>query len=209
MSLELLIFTRYPEPGKTKTRLIPALGSHGAAQLHRQMGQYTLRQAEEFIGHGHGAIQVWFTGGTTEVMQAWLGDRWVYHQQCGSELGERINHALASHFHRSDRPALVIGTDCPGLTTSLLCQAGEHLQHYDLVVGPALDGGYYLIGLKSWIPHLFMGIAWGSESVLQQTLDIAQALHLSWVCLPVLPDIDRPEDLGFLKDYADLNSHQT
>lgn len=207
MTPELLIFTRYPEPGKTKTRLIPALGTHGAAQLHRQMGLYTLRQAEELILQEDGTIQVWFTGGTTAAMQNWLGDRWAYHKQFGSELGERISNALSSHFHRSDRPALVMGTDCPGLTTALLSQACKHLNHYDLVLGPALDGGYYLIGVKRWIPNLFMGITWGSESVLEQTLEIAQALHLNWICLPVLPDIDRPEDLGFLKDYAQLACH--
>ncbi len=90
---------------------------------------------------------------------------------------------------------IIIGSDCPGIDAPLLQTAFAHLNEVDLVLGPALDGGYYLIGLRRFIPQLFKNINWGTSQVLQQTIDIAQTLGISSTHLAPLADVDRPEDL--------------
>jgi uncharacterized protein len=193
----VLIFTRYPEPGQAKTRLIPALGAAGAADLHRQMTEHTLAQVKH-LQHIRPAVsgKVYFSGpqGPAE-MQAWLGSDWNYQAQGSGDLGDRLIHALATSLQAGVDSVLVIGTDCPDLTAELMAEALNHLQVHDLVIGPATDGGYYLIGLRSPIPELFTGIPWGTDTVFRRTVAIAQALNLSIAYLPTLDDVDRPEDL--------------
>jgi rSAM/selenodomain-associated transferase 1 len=93
------------------------------------------------------------------------------------------------------KAAIIIGTDCPELTDALLTQAFQALQQTALVLGPATDGGYYLIGLRQMVPDLFQSIAWSTDRVFQQTVMIARNLNLSISALPTLTDVDRPEDL--------------
>lgn len=200
MSLGLLIFTRYPEPGRSKTRLIPALGASGAAKLHQKMATHTLHQARTFAQNLSDPldITVWFSGGNVALMQAWLGTGINYQPQPDGDLGDRLLSALESHFQHSQHPALVIGTDCPDLTAPILAQALVAFTDHDLVFGPAADGGYYLIGMKTVIPQLFQNMAWSSDQVLSTSLAMAQDLELSTALLPQLTDIDRPEDLRHL-----------
>lgn len=191
----LIIFSRYPEPGKTKTRLIPALGAEGAAMLQRQMTEYTLSQVRELQNQRSMTVEVCFAGGELSVMAQWLGSDFVYKPQGEGDLGVRMARSLASALQGTER-SVIIGTDCPGLNASILAAAFEQLQlSYDLVLGPAVDGGYYLLGLRYFIPELFIGINWGTSEVLQQTMAIAQQLNLSVNYLPELADVDRPEDL--------------
>ena len=212
----LLIFSRYPQSGQTKTRLIPALGANGAAQLHQRMAERMLRAAQGLQQRMRPEfpesldIQVWFTGGTIAQMQTWLGSDYRYGEQQGQTLGDRLQYALAEAFgvgHGVDPdlttspmviPVVIIGTDCPQITIELLYQVFQLLHTQDLVLGPAADGGYYLIGLKRFLPRIFQDISWSTDRVLAETLTIAQALQLSVALLETLPDIDRPEDLVHL-----------
>jgi len=226
----LIIFSRYPEPGQTKTRLISALGAKGAAQLHQQMAELMIHTARSLSLTCSLDIQVWFTGGTLGQMQTWLGSHLTYFPQQGTTLGDRLQSALAQVFGAFPNPVnaqpvngqpvnaknqektapehppsvVIIGTDCPHITPAILQEAFTCLQaphpSCDVVLGPAADGGYYLIGLKQFIPELFCGITWSSDRVLQETLTIAQHLQLKVTQLPVLTDIDRPEDLASLPD---------
>ncbi|WP_066425601.1 TIGR04282 family arsenosugar biosynthesis glycosyltransferase [Anabaena sp. 4-3] len=189
----LIIFTRYPEPGKTKTRLIPALGSVGAANLQREMTEYTISQALE-LQEGI-SIEVRFAGGNLQLMQEWLGSGLLYQCQGDGDLGVRMGRSLADAFQHNAQTVVIIGTDCPEANDQILAQAFTQLQTFDLVLGPAIDGGYYLIGLRRYIPELFCNIDWGTSQVLQQTIDIANQLHISYFYLPTLADIDRREDL--------------
>lgn len=189
----LIVFTRYPEAGKAKTRLIPALGALGAAQLQRQMTEYTIAQVSPLQSQRFLTVEVRFSGGNVQLMQKWLGTQIVYNAQGEGDLGARIERSLTAAFVRKQRVA-VIGTDCPQLTAELIKCAFEQLDQYDIVLGPAVDGGYYLIGLKRLF-KLFSGINWGSSQVLSQTVAIAQQLNLSIAYLPRLVDIDRPDDL--------------
>lgn len=191
----LIIFTRYPEEGTTKTRLIPILGAKGAATLHRQMTEYTLSKVRELQNSYQLSVEVYFTGGNLSLMQQWLGSDIVYQPQGKGDLGSRIVRSLALAFQDSIDRVVIIGTDCPSLNAQLLEKAFYQLHSHNLVIGPAIDGGYYLIGLHYLIPELFTGINWGTDEVLQKTVDIAKKLELSIAYLPQLADIDRPVDL--------------
>lgn len=191
----LIIFTRYPEPGKTKTRLIPALGTLGAADLQRQMTEHTISQVKELQKASAISVEVRFAGGDTQLMQDWLGFGLVYQPQGEGDLGDRITQSLLNAFESGAEKVIIIGTDCPGVNAQILATAFEQLHAFDLVLGPAIDGGYYLIGLQQPIPELFANIEWGTAQVFQKTVDIAEVLNLSNVYLPTLADVDRPEDL--------------
>jgi uncharacterized protein len=191
----LILFTRYPEAGKAKTRLIPALGAEGAAALHRQMADHTSLQVQALQSRHSLCVEVRFAGGNRDLMQCWLGTDWMYTVQGEGDLGDRMGRSFQSAFTSGVDRALIIGTDCPDLDASLLNQALCELQQHDLVLGPASDGGYYLIGLRRWIPQLFVGIAWSTASVLERTLAIAAELNLSVALLPILSDVDYPADL--------------
>jgi len=191
----LIIFTRYPEPGKTKTRLIPLLGAEGAARLQRQMTEQTLAQVKELKAFRPLSVEVHFAGGNQQLMQDWLGSDIIYRQQSDGDLGRRMALAFKDSFSAGMTSVVIIGTDCPDLNAQLMVKAFHALEQNDLVLGPALDGGYYLIGLRRLIPELFRGISWSTAEVLEQTISIAQRLDLAIAFLPLLNDIDRPEDL--------------
>lgn len=195
MSECLIIFTRYPEPGKTKTRLIPALGAEGAATLQRQMTEHTLAQVKELQAKRLVSVEVYFVGGNQQLMQSWLGTSVIYRQQGDGDLGRRMAIAFQTALEAGKQRVVVIGTDCPDLKAELMVKAFHALEQHDLVLGPAQDGGYYLIGLCRLIPELFTGISWSTAEVLQQTMSIAQRLELAVAYLPRLSDVDRPEDL--------------
>jgi uncharacterized protein len=192
----LIIFTRYPEPGKTKTRLVPALGSVGAANLQRQMTEHTMLQARKLQTATGISVEVRFAGGNLQLMQDWLGLDLLYQSQGDGDLGVRMERSLLNAFQKSAEQIIIIGTDCPDVNSQLLITAFEQLQTVDLVLGPALDGGYYLIGMRRLISELFANIDWGTSQVLPQTVAIAEKLNVLNVFLPPLADVDRPEDLS-------------
>ncbi|MBD2358173.1 TIGR04282 family arsenosugar biosynthesis glycosyltransferase [Tolypothrix sp. FACHB-123] len=191
----LIVFTRYPEPGKTKTRMIPALGDVGAADLQKQMTEYTVSQVKELQKIAEVSCEVRFAGGNLQLMQDWLGLDLVYQSQGEGDLGDRLARSLSDAFQSGREQVIIIGTDCPGVNSQLLTKAFEQIRSFDLVIGPAIDGGYYLIGLRQLIPNLFANIDWGTPQVLQQTVNIAEKLNLSKIYLPALSDVDYPEDL--------------
>lgn len=203
----LVIFTRYPTPGAVKTRLIPAVGAAGAASVHRQMTEHTLDRARELRERVPVSIAVHFDGSDCQQMAEWLGTDLIYQSQGEGDLGVRMNRSIESACQQGCERVVLIGTDCPELTADVLAQAFEYLLERDLVLGAALDGGYYLIGMCHPQPELFVGVDWGTERVWQQTIAIANRLNLSFAkrlgmrigYLPKLADIDRPEDLSLLR----------
>ncbi|MEB3213563.1 MAG: TIGR04282 family arsenosugar biosynthesis glycosyltransferase, partial [Leptolyngbyaceae bacterium] len=199
-SHHIIVFTRFPEPGKTKTRLIPALGAEGAARVQTQMTEHTLATIQAFkrtqhSSHNAVSVDVRFAGGTAARMQQWLGLQWAYTPQGEGDLGDRLLRAFDDAFERGARFVLAIGIDCPDITVDSLTEAFHHLASAELVIGPADDGGYYLIGLSKLVPDCFHSIAWGTDTVCQTTLDIAAQLNLTVEKLQVLSDVDRPDDL--------------
>jgi rSAM/selenodomain-associated transferase 1 len=195
ISEKLIIFTRYPEPGITKTRLIPVLGKAGAANLHRLMAQRTIARALSLQKSRRLSVEIHHTGGSQQQMEDWLGTDLIYQNQIDGDLGARMTAAFQNSFDSGVDKVAIIGTDCPDLKAEILAQAFDELSDRDLVLGPAKDGGYYLIGLRRSIPELFDGINWGTSEVFASTRAIAQNLGLNIAVLPILADIDRPEDL--------------
>ncbi|MGC1394887.1 MAG: TIGR04282 family arsenosugar biosynthesis glycosyltransferase [Coleofasciculaceae cyanobacterium] len=193
----LIIFTRYPEPGKTKTRLIPVLGAEGAAKLQRQMTEQKLAEAKKLQAINSTFLEIHFTGGNQQLMQNWLGNL-TYKQQSQGDIGCRMAAAFQAAFEAGMKRVILIGIDCPDLKAELMADAFQALNKHDLVLGPATDGGYYLIGLNYLVSELFIGITWSTAQVLEQTKNIIQKLELAVAYLPILSDIDRPEDLAVL-----------
>ena len=195
----LIVFTRFPEKGTTKTRLIPALGAKGAAELQRKMTEHILARISSAGITPELNIQIRFEGCSAKQMQNWLGPEYTYRPQGNGDLGRRMLSAFKTAFqNRADRVTL-IGTDIPGITAATVYNAFNILEHEDLTLGPARDGGYYLIGLRrdTFKPAraLFAGINWGDKSVLADTLKIAAVSGLRPHLLEELADVDRPGDL--------------
>lgn len=202
-SFRLLIFSRYPTPGEAKTRLIPALGTEGAAQLHRQMTEAVIATAQAtdlFNKKNGGNITVHFTGAELKKFQTWLGLELQYFAQPSGDLGQRMKSAFSRAFTSGSKHVIGIGTDVPGLSSEILNQADQGLEHHDIVLGPAADGGYYLIGMSAFTPELFVNIDWGTEHVYEQTVAICTRLGLKVSVLQTLNDVDRPEDLVQLRE---------
>ena len=196
----LIVFTRYPEPGTTKTRLIPLIGDEGAADLQRKMTEHTLFQVKRLSTQRELSVEIRYEGGDKHLMQTWLGQDFEYRPQGTGDLGRRMKRSFEDAFRAGATSAVIIGTDIPELTHGIIQKAFDVLQQKNMALGPAKDGGYYLIGLRKnsiskAIPELFGGINWGAGDVLEKTIKIATHSGLSFTLLDVLQDIDHPEDL--------------
>lgn len=205
----LLVFARLPQPGANKTRLIPALGAELASQVYRRLVDRTLTQARllksETFKDGSGCeVTVCYTGGSASDACSAFGDDFKYQEQIGESLGDRLHGATKTAFDAGAQRVVVIGTDCPKLASTDLESAFRQLKKCDVVIGPAEDGGYYLIGLKSDCAQLFANIDWSTSQVLQQTLRAALELELSVAKLKILSDVDYPEDLLTLRRDAEF-----
>ncbi len=198
----LILFTRYPEPGRTKTRLISALGAQGAAALQRQMSEEMVARMAQFASQYPVIPEIRYADGDQQTMEAWLACDIPCVAQGEGDLGLRLHRAFVQAFVQGARRVVIIGADCPDLGLAIFAQAFAALDKNDLVLGPAIDGGYYLIGLKQPAPALFTEIPWGSGAVLAATLKQAQALKLSTHLLEPLADVDRPEDLRYIDHYS-------
>lgn len=195
----LIIFTRYPRPGRSKTRLIPVLGPINAALLQKALTELTIKKIQPLENSGMIQTRVFFDGASNSEMMDWLGHELAFREQADGDLGYRMLNAFDdsfnSHFASS---AVIIGTDIYELEADLINEAFSALLEADVVIGPAKDGGYYLIGLNNSCPELFNNISWGTSSVLKQTLARIFSLNMKVHILRTLHDIDRPDDLEHL-----------
>ena len=191
----LVVMARAPVPGRTKRRLIPAIGAERAAALHRAMIRRAVTTA---LASGVGQVELWCTPSTGhEVFRTLQCETPVLLcTQTGPDLGARMHAAIRA------RPgaAVVIGTDCPFLEPDALVRAAGALRSAgaDVVLAPAFDGGYVLIGTDRPRPELFAGVEWGTDRVLAQTRERARAARLRFLELEAHRDVDRPEDLEAL-----------
>jgi len=189
----LLVFTRAPVPGQTKTRLIPLLGAQGAAEFHQTVLQSTLAEAD---ASDFRTLEIWCAAENDHpfLKQCSLDYSCAIKIQQGDDLGERMHHATDATLSENTCVVL-IGSDCPAITTDVLNQAHQHFSDgKDAVIGPASDGGYYLIGLKEPDSRIFHDITWGEGDVAERTRQNFAVLGLDYVELEELPDIDTPED---------------
>jgi rSAM/selenodomain-associated transferase 1 len=188
----IAILARAPVPGQAKTRLIPALGAGGAARLQEWL---LLRTVALALDAGLGPVTLWWDGTPDHPALAACCARGPLEsrRQPDGDLGDRMHAAIA----KSTTPGgtLVIGTDCPALTTAHLREAAAQLANHDAVLYPAEDGGYVLIGLRRAEPELFADMPWGSATVMEQTRQRLRTLGWNWSEPATLWDVDRPDDL--------------
>lgn len=178
------IFARWPEPGKAKTRLIPAFGAEGAAAIYTKLLAHTVK-----VARASGVpFELRVTGAKPDSFRAELGDDLQIIDQGSGDLTAKLSRVPA--------PAIVIGSDCPGLTPAVLRAARDTLATDPMVIGPASDGGYYLLGYRGGASFAFRDMEWSTPRVFEETLQRCIAQGILPAILPELSDIDTAEDLA-------------
>ena len=186
LPVRIVVFARFPVPGMCKTRLIPAIGPDGAAALHKRLVEQCIA-AMRATGH---SVEVRTTGAEATAFSEWLGDDIAFVDQGEGDLGDRLARAAAPY------PVIFIGADAPDLSAERLSAAVTALENAPAVIGPAEDGGYYLLGLNAPAPWLFNDMTWGVETVFDETMRRFAAHGVTPMVLEPLADLDRPEDLA-------------
>lgn len=198
----LIVFIKYPRPGFVKTRLSRYIGDERAVEVYKKTAETVLVH----IASSETAILTYdvmlsFTPKEDEQrIQHWLNFNGPLLPQEGNDLGARMLHAFQHGFDEAYKHIIIIGSDCPDISQIIINNGFAQLAKNNAVLGPAQDGGYYLIGLKKTIPDIFKNIDWSTDKVLRQTLEKLNSLPVSYALLPVLRDIDTLEDLIYYED---------
>jgi rSAM/selenodomain-associated transferase 1 len=186
----LVVFVKNPELGKVKTRLAAQIGDEKALEIYLNLLNYTHSVATSWDAH----VRVYYSDFIPDL-DLWDVGFGSKHLQNGSNLGQRLLHAVSETFNEDYEQVIVIGSDCPRLSVEHLNKARTELNDVDVVVGPAKDGGYYLIAMKSQHGVLFEDKSWSSPSLFDQTIETMIKEGLLWYELPILGDIDTVEDM--------------
>lgn len=191
----VLLFVRAPELGRVKTRLEKALDAATVLALYRYFVEDVM---ERLTGGGYDLIVFFYPPHKESIIREWLGDTVHLQPQKGKNLGQRMRNAFLTVFASDVGQSVLLGSDFPDLDTGIVDEAFTLLKKKHVVVGPALDGGYYLIGFQkaAFKGDVFSGIEWGTEHVFQQTLRQIRDTGLSSRVLPAWQDIDTHEDLS-------------
>lgn len=192
-SLLLIQFARAPQEGRVKTRMLPHLSAARACELHCELTLWTCRQ---LLDSHLGDVELSVAGETHHALFSRCLEMGVSRvsQQHGDDLGQRMYNAMQSGLSQY-HCVILVGSDCPGIDPDYLRLAVEGLHTASVVVGPAMDGGYVLLGARSITEDIFRQMPWGSDQVYVKTGNALARAGLDWVELPYLTDIDRPEDL--------------
>lgn len=189
MKQAIIIFVRKPELGKVKTRLAASVGQEKALEIYKELLQHTHNAvlnvaADKFIFYTEAA----------EENDLWSEKDFIKKTQAFGDLGHKMKTAFAEVFVAGYEKVVIIGSDCLQLTEEIIIEAFEKLSTHEAVIGPANDGGYYLLGMKKLLPFLFENIEWSTEQVYSQTTDSLLQRNISFATLITLIDIDTEED---------------
>jgi len=195
MNNQLGIFARVPSAGSVKTRLFPALSPEGASELYRAF----LGDLFERLQPVKAAHTVFYGGEPADDVRSLMPKSWALVPQTAGDLGARITAAFEHLLGRPGARGVLIGSDSPDLPLAHVRRAFQKLKHRDVVIGPTVDGGYYLIGLRAPAPRLFEGIAWGGPTVLAQTIDATEHAGLTLSLLQPWYDVDDAQSLELLR----------
>lgn len=185
----VIVFVKNPELGKVKTRLAATVGDQKALEIYHKLIGYTrdvLTQVED-------TKKYVFYSSFIDDKDGWQNNVFEKRLQVAGGLGEKITEALKSVFEDCDQ-VVIIGSDCPQLTSEHIETAFDKLQNCNITIGPSHDGGYYLLGMDKFYPQLFQGINWSTETVFQETLQKTESSGLTSYVLEALSDIDYEED---------------
>jgi uncharacterized protein len=186
----LIVFVKAPRLGTVKTRLASAIGPEAASEVYQCLVRALFRKL-----NGLHSVQIHFSpADATDEIRMLAEEHWALHPQDCASLGARMQNAFLHAFSSRFAPVVIIGSDCPEIEPEDIHAAWSSLNSHDVVIGPARDGGYWLIGLRAPQPALFEGIHWSTPAVLEETVRKAGALGLSIRFLRELTDIDTPED---------------
>jgi uncharacterized protein len=184
----LIIFIKNPEKGKVKTRLAATVGDDKALAIYMALMEHTRR-----IALATEARRLLFYSQQVNYSDPWSNEDFQKALQADGDLGTKMKTAFAIAFQESDK-VLIIGSDCASLTPEIIADAFAKLNDNDFVIGPAMDGGYYLLGMRQFESTVFDNIAWSTESVFSDTVKIIERLGKTYALLPELSDIDVEED---------------
>ena len=191
----VIVFARYPENGKVKTRLGKTLGDDFAAGLYELMAEHIFKVCRTLPGEEYDIHLFYDDKDNSPLIKKWAPPDFNLFLQTGNDLGERMKNAFQSLFNKRYKKVIIIGTDCPQINVNLLLEAFNKLSQSDLVIGPSNDGGYYLLGMNDFHPLLFDDIRWSSDEVFRKTEKKAIENELSLSVMPELIDIDTEDDL--------------
>ena len=184
----LIIFIKNPELGKVKTRLAETVGDEKALAIYKALMGHT-----RDIALAVSTDRLLFYSQKIHPNDNWSPTHFKKYLQSTGDLGTKMKTAFQQAFHDHQK-VVIIGSDCASLTPAIVKVAFQQLDKHDFVIGPALDGGYYLLGMNQYMPSVFDGIAWSTDSVLADTKQRIKDLKKEYVLLPALSDIDYEED---------------
>lgn len=189
----LLIFVKNLVYGQVKTRLATSVGNDKAMKIYQQLLQHTHNVCKNIY-----ADKIVFYSDFFEE-DIWNKEEFKKEIQYGNDLGERMKNAFIKTFENEYEKVIIIGTDCPQIDQTILENAFTQLNDFDIVLGPATDGGYYLLGMKTFFASFFENIKWSTDTVLEKTLEICNQNTLSYFLLPELTDIDEEKDMHLIQ----------
>lgn len=192
----LMIFAKNPEIGKVKTRLAKTIGDKKALMIYLKLLEHTHMIADRVF-----ADKAIFYSNKVQDFDILDYYKFPKFLQKGDDLGDRMNRAFGQAFGQHYEKVIIIGSDCFEITTEIIEDALTALNDHNVVVGPAVDGGYYLLGMDRHYPHLFKDKTWSTEDVFLDTLLDLKKLKLSYHLLPTLNDVDEEKDLGELRNH--------
>jgi rSAM/selenodomain-associated transferase 1 len=202
---QTIIFVKEPKPGTVKTRLAASIGPHAAAKAYETMVKDLLSSLATIP-----LIDLRYApAGAGGTIRRWLQDGWTLTPQSEGNLGDRLIDAFEDSKQLGNPKTIIIGSDCPCVSPDDIRLAAAGLDEHDLVIGPATDGGYWLIALREPQPLLFQNIAWSTGQVFSQTLERAKQEGLNWLELRKLSDIDTMEDWQlYLESHRSISGNQ-
>lgn len=194
----LLVFIKSPEKGTVKSRLVEAIGEKQARELYQNFVLDLLETLEKTAAERRYDLKLYFHPPESgKTIAGWLGNKYDFRPQRGKDLGERMHNAFLEVFSEGFDLALLIGSDIPDLPEKTIADGFASLQNSGAVIGPSLDGGYYLIGFRSpaFLPEIFADMPWGTGGVLERTIKILKHSHDGFSTLPAQRDMDTCADL--------------
>jgi rSAM/selenodomain-associated transferase 1 len=198
---ELLIFAKYPEKGRCKTRLAKGMGDEAALRIYRALLDHTLAVARSTP---YRKVLLIDPPARAHEGSDWAPGMDAYHPQASGDLGARLARAFADSFARDARKAVVIGCDCPQISKDSVISSFDALERCEVVLGPTEDGGYYLLGLKEMHASLFKNVPWSTGDVFEKTLNILKFQTLSYISLNAFSDVDTLEDFNRVRHLEPL-----
>ncbi len=195
----ILFMLKAPVAGLVKTRLASQIGDEKALAAYRVLVEHLLTSLEDWR-----RMEIHYAPATAEdLMIGWLGEKYAYYPQVEGDLGVRMHTASSTAFERGAEAVILLGGDCPYVDKSLIEVAADAMDNHDVAIGPATDGGYYLLAIKRPAPELFQGINWSTETVFEETRQRILANQLPAKTLPTLEDVDDLD--GWLRAEAFLS----